>query len=182
MIIIKISNNSVIVLLFIAIVASISGTFFAMNFLSEIITGAATTTGNVTLTIPSAADCSATDDLIAFGTMAQGASNRSENFTDFITINNTGNVALKITAAASVDLFSTQTAPSNFWLIHCNSSLSGSCNTTYHQVHNTGSVIITALDYSDTIDNVTIGINVTVPGPEPTGDKNGEITFTCLEG
>ena len=100
--VVKISNNSVIVLLFVSIVASIAGTFFAMNFLSGIITGAATTTGNVTLTIPSAADCSATDDLIAFGTLAQGASNRSENFTDFIVINNTGNVNLKITAAACV--------------------------------------------------------------------------------
>jgi hypothetical protein len=178
----KISNNSLVVLLAVAIVASVAGTFVSLNFMDDLITGAATTTGNVTLTIPSAADCSATDALIAFGTMAQGVSNRSENFTDFININNTGNVALKITAAASVDLFSTQTAPSDFWLIHCNSSLSGSCNVTYHQVHNTGSVIITSLGFADGTDNVTIGINVTVPPPEPTGAKNGEITFTCLEG
>ena len=167
----KISNNSIIVLLFVAIVASISGTFFAMSFLNEVITGAATTTGNVTLTIPSAADCSATDALIAFGTLAQGASNQSEPSLDFIVINNTGNVNLKITAAATVELFSTQSAPSDFWQIHCNNSLSGTCNTTYHQVHNTGSVIVTSLDYSDVIDNVTIGINVTVPAPEPAGEK-----------
>jgi hypothetical protein len=178
----KISNNSIIVLLFIAIIASISGTFFAMNFLSEIVTGAATTTGNVTLTIPSSADCTASDNLIAFGTLAQGGSNQSEPALDFIVVNNTGNVNLKITAAATVELFSTQSAPSIYWQIHCNTTLSGVCNNTYHPVHNTGSVLITALDYSDIIDNVTIGINVTVPNDEPTGDKNGELTFTCLEG
>jgi len=178
----RISNNSVIVLLFVSVIASVSGTFFAMSFLNEVITGAATTTGNVTLTIPSSADCSASDSLIAFGTLAQGATNQSEIALDFIVINNTGNVNLAITAAASVDLFSSATAPSTFWRIHCNDSLSGSCNETYHNVGATDTLLITALDYDDTIDNVTIGINVTIPGAEPAGDKNGEITFTCLEG
>jgi len=178
----KISNNSLVVLLAVAIVASVAGTFLSVSFMDDVITGAATTTGNVTLSIPSAADCSATDALIAFGTLAQGATNQSEIALDFIVINNTGNVNLAITAASSVDLFSTQPAPSTFWRIHCNTSSSGSCNATYHNVGATDTLLITGLQFADGSDNISIGINVTIPGPEPSGSKNGEITFTCLEG
>jgi len=147
-----------------------------------LITGAATTTGNVTLSIPSAADCSATDALIAFGTLAQGASNQSEPSLDFIVINNTGNVNLAITVAQTVDLFSAESAPSAYWLVHCNDSSTGTCNETYFQIDGTYRDLVTGLQFADGSDNLTVGVNVTVPNDEPSGDKNAELTFTCLEG
>jgi hypothetical protein len=178
----KISNNSLVVLLFVAIVASVAGTFVSLNFMDDLITGAATTTGNVTLTIPSSADCTASDNLIAFGTLAQGVNNQSELALDFIVINNTGNVNLAITVEQTVDLFSAESAPSIYWTVHCNSSSTGTCNETYFAIDDTTRGLVTALQFADGSDNLTVGVNVTVPNDEPSGTKNAELTFTCLEG
>jgi hypothetical protein len=178
----RVSNNSLVVLLVVAIVASFGGTFFSLNFLDNYITGAATTTGNVTLTISSTADCNATDALVAFGSIAQGSSNTSglANL-DFIVLENTGNVNINITSHATVELFSSYSAPTSYWRIHCNATQSGNCNTTWHNVEDSGSpaALATAVPFGDSTDELNVSINVTIPNDESEGAKNGEITFTC---
>lgn len=182
----KISNNSLVVLLFVAIVASIGGTFVSVSFMDDIITGAATTLGNVTLTIGGTANCNATDDLIAFGTMSQGVNNMTTGDTgayDWITIENTGNVNLDITAETQANLFS-YVAPTDYWKIYCNETQgTGICNGTHHNLQESSNAteLITGHQFGGTVDEVYIGMNVTVPADEAVGAKHGDILFTCTQ-
>jgi hypothetical protein len=176
------NNNGLVVLLTVAIIASVSGTFLSINFIDDVITGAATTTGNVTITVSSTAGCSATDAIIAFGNLAQNESNNTGGANnDTIHIANTGNTNLDVTAETSVNLFSQRDAPSAFWRISCYLAESGSCNTTEHNVQEASNAtsLITSLDFNDGTDDFNVSINVTVPDNETAGAKNGELTFTC---
>jgi hypothetical protein len=183
----KVSNNSLVVLLFVAIIASVGGTFVSVSFMDDIITGAATTLGNVTLTIGGTANCNATDDLIAFGTMTQGATNQTTGDTgayDWITIENTGNVNLDITAETSADLFASYAAPTAYWRIFCNTTQGGgTCNATVHNLQESSNAteLITGHVFADSTDEVYIGMNITIPMDEPVGAKHGDILFTCTE-
>ena len=185
----KVSNNSLVVLLAVAIIASVGGTFITISFMDDIITGAATTLGNVTLTIGGTANCNATDDLIAFGIISQGVNNQTTGDTgayDWITIESTGNVNLDIEAAAQADLFASYTAPTDNWKIYCNNTQGGgTCNGTHHNVGNIGAgnatMLITSHVFADATDEVYIGMNVTVPADEAVGSKHGDILFTCTQ-
>ena len=180
----KISNNSLVVLLTVAIIASISGTFVSVNFIDDFITGAATTTGNVTITVSSTASCTATDAIVAFGNLGENETNSSNAANlDWIVLENNGNVNLNVTGYGSVELFATAAAavPSTYWMIQCNGTEGGNCNTTWSNVEAVGApgLLVTEWTYSNTVDEVNISVNVTVPDDESAGAKNGEITFTC---
>ncbi len=183
----KISNNSLVVLLAVAIIASVGGTFVSVSFMDDIITGAATTLGNVTLTIGGTANCNATDDLIAFGTISQGVNNQTTGDTgayDWITIENTGNVNLDITAETQANLFSSYSAPTAYWKIYCNNTQGGgTCNGTHHNLQESSNAtsIITGHVFADATDECYIGMNITVPMDEATGAKHGDILFTCTQ-
>ncbi len=182
----KLSNNVLSILLGFAILFSIAGTWMSISYIDSLnlLTGKATDTasGTTQLTVASATSCSAVDNAINFGTMARSTSNTSEIANDFITIQNDGNLDANVTVYATEELWDSAgyQTPSDYWMIHCNASESGTCNTTYLQVPNTdGNMLVTNLDSLDTIDLLTVGVNVTVPADEPAGAKSGTLLFTC---
>jgi len=183
----KVSSNNLVILLIVAIIASVGGTFVSVSFMDAVATGAATTLGNVTLTIGGTANCDATDDLIAFGTLTQGGTNQTTGDTgarDWITIENTGNVNLDITAETSANLFASYAAPTPNWRIACNVTQgTGSCNTTFHnlQESSNSTMLITAHQFGDSVDEVYINMNVTIAMDEAVGAKHGDILFTCTQ-
>jgi hypothetical protein len=180
----KVSNNSLAVLLAVAIVASVSATWFSVSFM-DTITGAATSdTGTTTLTVDAETSCLTIDGTVALGNLGKNISNSSEVVGDYIEVENNGNVNIDILGYASAELWDdvSYQAPSSYWQIKCNRSQSGTCNESYlnlNESQGTGYIFISGLVFADSTDNVTVGVNVTVPPDESTGAKSGTITFFC---
>ena len=181
----KITNNTLVVLLGISVLISIAGTWITLDVTNRI-TGAATDTGTTTLTITGVTSCSAVDNTIAFGTMTVDSNNNSINASDWISINNTGNTDINVSAYATENLFTSSGAapPSHYWQVRCNSTLGGnSCGTTtYTNLTNSLATAIELIDLvspTDNNDTMYAGVNVTVPSDETFGAKSGTITFVC---
>ncbi|MBT3690821.1 hypothetical protein HOG16_01095 [Candidatus Woesearchaeota archaeon] len=180
----KVSNNSLAVLLTLAVVASISGTWFSVSFMDGI-TGAATTTGTVKLEVNYSTSCSATDSTINLGNISRGSSNWSESVTDydFIVIENTGNVIQNVSGYATEDLFEMISAPTNNWTMQCNASQSGTCVTGYRIINasiGTAEYLVNNLAYATATDEFNVSVNATVPVDESSGMKTGTLTFVCI--
>ena len=173
-----------ITLLVFSIIISVFGTWIILSYIdSDLLTGKATDTATTTLTVTGVASCTATDNAIAFGTMVRGTGNTSEILSDFITVENDGNSQINISVYASGELWdgASYQAPSAYWQIHCNTSESGTCNSTYGNVPNSdGNLIALDLDSGDANDLLTVGVNVTVPSDEISGAKSGTLTFSCI--
>ncbi|MCD4759936.1 hypothetical protein K8R33_03540, partial [archaeon] len=105
----KVSNNSLIVLLVLAMIISIGGTWISVSYIGELnqLTGFATDTteGTTTLTVSSVTSCTAIDTTIAFGDLARTISNDSQIAEDYITIQNDGNNYVNISAHATGELW-----------------------------------------------------------------------------
>jgi len=182
-IIMKISNNSLVVLLTLAIVASISGTLVSVSFMDSF-TGAATTTGTVKLEVNASISCTSTDNVINLGNISRGEYNFSESVTgtDFIVIENNGNSILNISGYATEDLFESSSAPTNNWTMQCNASQSGTCTTGFRIINiSAGAAELIVYDLSNAIatDEINVSVNATVPVGESSGMKTGTLTFIC---
>lgn len=180
----KVSNNSLVILLALAVVASISGTFVSVSFM-DAITGAATTTGTVKLEVNYSTACSATDSVINLGNITRGSLNWSESVTgyDFIVLENTGNIGINISGYATEDLFDSSAAPTNNWSMRCNASQSGTCIKDFRIINaseGTAETIVADLEYATATDEMNVSVNATVPVGESSGLKTGTITFVCL--
>lgn len=180
----KISNNNLVVLLGVAIFISIIGTWATLSLIDQI-TGAATSTGTASLTITSVTSCTTSgDNSIAFGTLARGTSNNSDNKSDWISLENDGNVDINVSAYASAELWadSSYVAPTAYWQIECNSSQGASCQTGYVNLAASASrtSLETNLTPNDDADLMYVGVNVTVPSDETAGAKSGTMTFECI--
>lgn len=173
---------------------AIGGTWMVLNYI-DALTGAATSgTGTTNLTITSVVSCSMLDNLVSFYEMARGESNTSDALMngqtntskpDFFEIENNGNVNITVVANTTKDLWVTTPASSTNWRIRCTSTADGNatCSSTYANVLRASSTtLITGLSPIDGgYDNFSVGINVTVPNDEPSGAKNGTVTFTCSQ-
>jgi len=187
----KVSNNILSVLLGMVILLSLFGTFTSVSYLSSnTITGHATSnvTGTTSVTVESQTSCTAGDSTIAFGTLARGITNTSEDLDtpDYITIENNGNAVINVSAFASEELWDVvgNQAPNANWAIHCNAAQDGgstSCETVYENLPTSDGVILSQLLVpADATDLLTVGVNITVPSDETAGAKTGTITFVCL--
>ena len=179
----KISNNSLVILLAVAIIVSITGTIVSVSFM-DAITGAATTSGTTLLEVNVTVSCSATDSSINLGNITRGNYNRSEEITipDFIVIENTGNVLENLTGYSTENLFISSVAPTQNWTMQCNSTQSGTCVTGFKIINAssaTAETIISNLNYAAATDEFNISVNATVPVGESAGMKSGTITFLC---
>ncbi len=185
----KISNNSLAVLLVVAIVASVSGTWLSINFMDSI-TGAATSgSGTANLTVASVTSCSMLDNIVEFGSMARNEWNDSIDVNetvrgDWISIENDGNVNITVLVNSTNDLWTSQSAPTAYWGIFCAYSEddNATCNGTNVSIPagtDAPHTIIIGLSPVDDVDNISLGFNVTVPSDELSGDKNGTVLFTC---
>jgi hypothetical protein len=186
---VKISNNTLAVLLSFALIISVFGTFASVYYIDSLnlLTGRATNDwGNVTLSVTGAVSCQTSDKAIAFGAMTRGSTNDSYGIGDYFTLNNNGNTLINVTVNATENLWDTAAynPPSSYWQIKCNNTQTGSCATTsYANVPAliTAVEVVTNLQSADGSDNVTIAVNVTVPNDEPTGSKSGQVTFWCSQ-
>ena len=185
----KISNNILvfsIVIMFIASFLAIWAIFGSAPF-----TGRATSyPGTTNVTITSVASCNIIDNLVSFGEMARDQYNYSDtmNLTitggDFMELDNDGNVNITIFVNATTNLWVAETAPTPYWGIKCYAAqnTNATCNTTWTSIPSEQShPVVIGLAPHDDADNVTIGFNLTVPTAEPSGYKNGTITFFCEE-
>ena len=178
----KISNNNLTILLLLAIVASISGTWVSLTFMDSI-TGAATTTGTTSLTVNATIACSATDSTANLGILERGKNNNSEKKNDFLVIENTGNVPQNISGYSTESLFDSDAAPTRNWSMHCNATQSGTCRTVYRKINatqGTAETLVLNLVSAAATDELTAGVNATVPAQESSGAKSGTITFYCV--
>ena len=179
----KASNNSLAILLAMAIIASVSGTWLSVSFM-DTITGAATTTGTVKLEVNTTTACSDIDSTINLGNITRGNYNRSEEITvpDFIVLENTGNVGQNITGYSTDDLFITETAPTQNWTMQCNETESGTCVTGFKIINNSvgaAEILVSDLAFAAATDEMNVSVNATVPIGEGSGMKSGTITFIC---
>ena len=185
----KVSNNTLAVLLLFALVISVFGTLASVYYIDSLnlLTGRATNDwGNVTLSVTGAVSCQTSDNAIAFGSIARGTSNDSYNASDYFTVNNNGNTLINVTVNATENLWDTATynPPSAYWQIKCNNTDTGSCATaSYANVPAVTNAVelVTNLQSAAGSDNVTVAVNVTVPNDEPTGSKSGQVTFWCSQ-
>ena len=184
---IKISNNILSALLIFAIFSMVLGVWVNFDRLSPL-TGEATGNATVTLVLDSAVSCTTTagdgDNSIVFGNLTRGSSETSDGEADYHIIENDGNVELTIEAYTFEDLWTNALylAPHQYWQIACNSTQSGTCNTSWRHVDIEAqkSEIINSLNGNATLDIVTVEVNVTGPSTdEPTGEKSGSITYYC---
>ncbi len=183
----KFSNNTLVVLLSLAIMVSVFGTWVSLSYIDslDLLTGRATDTGTTSLTVSGVTSCTASDNTIAFGTMERGTSNDSVTVNDYITIENNGNTQINVTAYATAELWddATYQTTSDYWQVRCNTSESGTCNTTYGNVPGAdGNLIAYLVNPDDSTDAITVGVNVTVPSDELSGAKSGTLTFNCVVG
>ncbi len=186
----KISNNTLSVLLVVAIITSISGTWLSISFMDSI-TGAATSgSGTTNLTVASVTSCTMLDNIVEFGSMARNEWNSSDDVNesgvkgDWISVENDGNVNITILVNSTNDLWQTQSAPTAYWAVFCQNSQddNATCNNTNTNIPSgTGAphTIVIGLSPINDVDNVSLGFNVTVPSDEVTGAKNGTVLFTC---
>ena len=190
----NLSNNSLAVLLIFAIVISVVGTWISVSYIEDLnqLTGLATSDiGNTTLTVTSETSCTTdNDDVIAFGNLGRNETNQSEDAAnDFIILENNGNTALNVSVnvtSSNLVLWDDSvygTIGSTYWRIRCVNTQSGSCiNSTYVNLPSDASttLLVADLDPSDSSDNLSIAINVTVPDDESSGAKMGQVTFYCI--
>jgi len=190
----RVSNNSLTILLVLAIMISIIGTWLSVSYIDTLnqFTGRATSdVGNTTLTVTGETSCTtASDRLVAFGSLARSATNQSESAgNDFITLENDGNTNINVTVNvtdSTTELWDDGAfaAPSAYWRIRCNNAQSGTCDDTYANVPGpapSGVLLVYGLEPSDSTDELDVAINVTVPAAEASGTKNGQVTFYCVE-
>lgn len=178
----KISNNLLSILLSFAILTSIVGILASMNILSPL-TGAAVDTGTVTTNVTDSLSCSATDSTIAFNNLGGGGYNSSDLTADHHTIENNGNVNLSVQSYATAELWDSYSAPTKYWGINCNTTQSGTCNNTYGLLPNDGGTywnLVSGLEPLDSIDALTVSVNITAPTDEANGEKSGTITYYCI--
>jgi hypothetical protein len=185
----KASNNTLSVLLVMVMAISLFGTFASVSYISSnSITGHATSnvTGTTSVTVDSETSCTAVDSTIAFGTLARGVVNDSEEQSDFITIENNGNAIINVTAYMTEDLWdvASNQAPNANWRIHCNSVQDGgstTCTGSYGNIPTSDGIVLSNLLVpADATDLLTVGVNITVPNDETAGAKTGTIKFVCL--
>nr|MBA4404668.1 hypothetical protein [Nanoarchaeum sp.] len=184
----KVSNNTLAVLLLFALVISVFGTLASVYYIDSLnlLTGRATDDiGNITLTVGATLSCTTDlDDISAFGSLQRSQKNSSENLSNFINLSNDGNQLINATVNATEQLWDTAAynTPTSYWQIHCNSSTSaGACNATYANVQNGTLVhkVVYGLQPAAGSDQAVIGFIAEVPADEPTGTKNGQVTFWC---
>jgi len=187
---IKISNNILSALLIFAILSMVLSVWVSFDTLSPL-TGEATGNATVTTNVTIAVDCTTTtgdgDNLIAFGNLARNTESSSQSVTDYHAVENNGNSNLTIEAYA-IDTSTNQlwewvSSPSIYWKVACNSTDSGTCNASYGILGSEAvkTYLGTHLGVNSTNDLMTIGINITVPDEEPTGQKSGVVTYYCTE-
>jgi hypothetical protein len=182
----KVSNN----VLLVAVVFVFIGAFLSVwiSFGSAPITGWATSyPGTTNVTVTSITSCNMLDNLVSFGEMARDQYNYSDTIKvggDFMELENDGNVNITIVINATTNLWIAETAPTPYWSIKCYAAqnTNATCDTDWTNIPAVSShPVVTGLAPHDDADNVTIGFNLTVPTAEPSGYKNGTITFFCEE-
>lgn len=187
---IKISNNVLSALLIFAILSMVLSVWISFDTLSPL-TGEATANATVTTNVTIEVDCTTTtgdgDNLIAFGNLAKGSTSSSITISDYHAVENNGNSNLTIEAYAintpTNQLWEWVSTPSIYWKVACNSTDSGTCNASYGILGTEAikTLIGTHLGVNSTNDLMIVGINITVPADEPTGDKSGVVTYYCTE-
>jgi len=153
----------------------------------DTITGAAVTTGTIKLEVNASTSCTATDSTINLGNITRGNYNRSEEIdgtpdTDFVVIENNGNVLLNITGYSTSDLFDSSAAPTQNWTMQCNVSQSGTCVNGFKIINSsvgTAETLVNDLVTIAATDEMNVSVNATVPIGESSGMKTGTITFVC---
>ncbi|MBI4739492.1 hypothetical protein HY772_08200 [Candidatus Woesearchaeota archaeon] len=191
-----ISNKTLAILVGIGILFSMGGLIASItasiNY-PALITGnpvanVSSGTGSSTLKVKSHLVLNITDAAINLGDLALGETNSSEETNDFFVVQNDGSVDFNVFvygAAATDSPFTSttdgaNTLPNNYYLVHANSTESGTANATYTPVPSTAAnkrLLISGLQKQNSVDSAKIGIKVTVPIDEPAGNKSAALTI-----
>jgi len=187
-----ISNKALAVLLVVAIVISVVGTWSVIR--SAKITGYATNvttqTGTASLTVTGNLIIDLTDTTIDLGNLEIADTNRSENVDggvgDFFEAENDGSVDMDVKAYNGTELWDTASTPTEYWMVYCNSTTDAgaTCNETYGPVpaDSTSAVtLIESLGNTAGSRSFKAGVNVSVPLLEGSGSKSGSVIFLALQ-
>lgn len=183
----KINNNVLAATLVVAIVISVVGMFLSMG---NVLTGRASGTTSVTVTQDTA--CSLVTSAVAFGSLANDASNDTTNDSPApFSIQNDGNANVNVSVNSGgggyTSLWDSQSAAEEdggAYQWACSGNQSGSCaNGDIDSLTNIGDgtaqQMVHALVFADNADQCDLDIKITVPSDEQSGAKSDTITFTC---
>lgn len=191
-----ISNKNLATLVAIGVAISVIGLLVSF-FSSPTITGAVLTnvtsnTGTTSLGVKGNLILSLVDSAVNLGDLEINESKNSEEAGDWFEIENEGSVDFDVYvygASASDSPFASTTGgantlPNSYYLVHLNSSDSGTpnlaINYTYQQVPATISnklLLLSGLDNADSVDRAKIGISVNIPHDEQAGSKSADLTI-----
>jgi len=179
------SNNVLAILLVFAIFLSVLSTFTGISKLGGI-TGFATNTSEVNLTVAATTDFSLPMRAIDMGTLSIGQSNATKatgNPYPWL-VQNDGSVFINITVNSG-QLFATQAAASNYYMFNCTANETtcgtGSATTNTQMPISSAVAAIGLLNYSDATDEVALYVGVTVPPGESSGTKGAVVTLTSVQ-
>ncbi|MBI1969390.1 hypothetical protein HYS48_01735 [Candidatus Woesearchaeota archaeon] len=189
-----ISNNTLAMLIVLAIVISLGGTWYSLIILKlgmpSLITITGTQTATTTVTVTNVTAIVISQSPVAFGDIARGDKNdTTDNAPAPFGINNTGNVPLNITTNASA-LFSAVSLNASAYRYNCTEGEGPNCPTgstvtvtNMATANDTGlnRTAIFDLPPSDGNDSRDIDIFISVPTDESGGSKTSTVTFTAAQ-
>lgn len=190
----ELSTNALAMLLVIAILFSVGGTFVSLSKLRASlgdITGAATSgTGTVSSTITNTTAITIHQSPVAFGNLASGALDDTTDSSPVpFQINNTGNVPINVTVNASA-LFTASSVNASSYRFSCGADEGPNCPTgsatsqTNMPTANDTLLNRTAiydLPVANGNDSREVEIYVSVPVDEPGGAKSSTVTFQAVQ-
>jgi len=153
---------------------------------------------NWTFFIPSTVMITVLDNEMAFGDMAVGATNHTQDNSPYpFRVRNDGNILTDINVTVELDqdwLWDRYTTPSSYFQYAIDNATSYSTYSDENSSFNwttsatvpgwfnlpltNNSANIRQLNFSDSTDEVEIDINITVPSDEPAGDKGSALRIT----
>ena len=182
----EISNNSLVVLILIAIFISVAGTWISLGKLIPITGYGAGASGTTTATVNDTVDITLSNSPVAFGNQDIGVYNStSDDNPDAFNISNDGSVYINVTASVT-SLWDSQSSPTSYYNISCRNETWWSCDDAHsndssssNPADASATVIIPGLPFNLTNNSARVDVSICVPLGEAAGAKSSTITFTA---
>lgn len=203
-----ISNNTLAVLVLTGVLISVIGLFISTSYQNKVsgfvTSNISNTTATTSASVQATLRLNVTDQNISLGDVFVGETNDSEVVDDFFQTQNDGSVPFNLSVYGNANTdspFISTTAnctqpipvngtcspdrlPNTFYQIHANETQSGTANKTYGAVQPgfvNKTLLVANLGVSDTADNASIGVRITVPTDETAGAKSATVILYATQ-
>lgn len=182
-----ISNQTLVALVFLALVVAIGGTFVSLSKLRAIeITGfTSTPTGVVNVSTVTATDISLIVDSVSFGSLqADSVNSTLDDDPAPFNVSNDGNVCVNITLTRDNSSWFTGTTAYNDTMFNVTCGTTSTCLTLltdWTDLNTTAVNALAHLNYTNGKDSAEVHIYIHVPSDETGGGKNTTVTFTASD-